>query len=104
MRGANTLFKNVFQKQKSEVTKKRKGRSPELHALRNECLVDRYYYYGKFSDKRYTIIIETLSHEFFISPITIPELLSKNYSKIDKLKKQLPAKTYFVKKWPHLRW
>jgi hypothetical protein len=105
-RGSLTLFANVFNEEvPSEVlSKPRKGRSSELHSQRNDCLIDRYYFYGKYTEKRYLAILEDLSHEFFISTVTIPELITENYELLLALKEKKPSKQYFLKKWPHLVW
>lgn len=100
-RGSQTLFADVFE---DEPVTHRKGRSAELHAKRNECLVDRYYYYGKFEKWRYNIILETLSAQFFISTITIAEAIEGNFDQLSALKKEQPSIIYFKKKWDHLVW
>lgn len=102
MRGSNTLFADIFEDQ--QPVKQRKGRSSTLIAQRNECLIDRYYFYGKFCDKRYTSILKTLSLEFFISEVTIPEVITDNETFLHSLKKQQPTPQHFKKKWPHLVW
>ena len=101
MRGSNTLFSDIFED--NVVIKQRKGRSADLIKLRNECLIDRYFYYGlqKF---RYNYILDILSKEFFLSPITIPEVIEANFEKLSALKKEQPAMKYFKEKWPHLSW
>ena len=108
MRGQITLFNDIFIEASTastgSATEVKKGRSAVLHAKRNECLIDRFFYKGKFFDKRYNKIIEELSHEFFISPVTIPEVISENYTQLLALKNQNPEKSYFVKKWGHLSW
>jgi hypothetical protein len=77
----------------------------DLTKMRNDCLIDRYYYYGKFTDKRYDAILNHLQQEFFINATyTIPELLNDNFELLDKLKASKPGKDYFKKKWPHLVW
>jgi len=103
MRGSLSLFADVFEKPAPEASRK-KGRSAELNARRNECLVDRYFFYGKYTDKRYSNIIEILSQEFFLSTVTIPEVISENVALLAKLKKEQPSKSFFSKKWTHLNW
>lgn len=104
-RGSNTLFADIFEETTTTAPEaRRKGRSPKHNARRNECLIDRYYYYGKYEQKRYSIILETLSEEFFLSPVTIPEVLTENFDQLDLLKRSKPGPGYFKKKWPHLVW
>lgn len=102
MRGSNTLFADIFEKETPSKTKK--GRNPILIAQRNDCLIDRYYYYGKFHNSRYSFIIETLSTEFFISEVTIPDVINDNFNKLSELKKLQPSQKYFKDKWPHMMW
>ena len=102
-RGSQTLFAEIFESTPG-VAEQRKGRSADLHKKRNECLIDRYYFYGKFEEKRYSIILETLSHEFFISVVTIPDVISENVAQLQVLKREKPTEHYFKKKWPHLVW
>jgi hypothetical protein len=57
-KGSVTAFRNMFVDRSEALhtkkTERRKtGRSAALVKLRNECLLDRCYYYGKYSDKRY---------------------------------------------------
>jgi len=84
---------------------KKQGRSAQLHSRRNDCLVDRYYFYFAFTDKRYTSILEDLSEEFFInSTFTIPQVLDEYYEALVALRNKKPDIGYFKKKWPHLVW
>jgi len=103
MRGSQSIFRDVFENRPAPE-EKRKGRSATLHSQRNECLIARYYYYGKFTDKRYLSILETLSFEFHLSTVTIPELINDHIEQLSTLKAKQPAKSYFVKRWPHLVW
>lgn len=104
MRGQQVLFEQVFTSA-PELTVSKQGRSEELHARRNEMLVDRFYYYGKFTDKRYEGILETLRDEFCIEKFTIQERIHECYDQLLMLKQKtdLSAK-YFKEKWPHLVW
>ncbi len=101
MRGSNTLFADIFDA--PAIPKQKKGRNKDLHDLRNECLIDRYFYYGS---KRlsYSAVLETISREFFISAFTIPYLVSDYAAQLQKLKQEKPSLKYFKDKWPHLVW
>jgi hypothetical protein len=92
MKGVNTLFNDIFI-DKTEPEKQRKGRSESLYILRNECLLDRFFFYGKLTDKRYDVIVRTLSTEFFISEVTIPKVIDENYNKLATIKKQYKEMT-----------
>ena len=103
MRGKQSLFVDIFEPSAKPIHQK-KGRSADLHAKRNECLIDRFFYYGKYTANRYEKILQTLSNEFFLSVVTIPEVIDDNYAQLIKLKEHQPSKSFFVKKWPHLNW
>jgi len=105
-RGSLTLFKDIFIESPSfsDDIKKRKGRSEHHISRRNECLIDRYFFYAKFTGKRYDLVLKTISDEFFLSEVTIPEIIDANYEQLASLKKEQPNKNYFVKRWPHLIW
>lgn len=104
-RGTLKLFKDIFTDDTpAPVEKQKRGRSDVLNAKRNECLLDRYFFYGRFTDKRYEKILEELSSEFFLSAVTIPKIVDENLDKLIALKKEKPEKSFFQNKWPHLVW
>lgn len=105
MRGSNTLFSDIFIDDNPPV-KTGKGRSVALHDARNEALISRYYYYGKFFDNKlkYDWIINTVAKEFWLSPVTVPEIIDDNFAVLANLKKQQPALKFFKEKYPHLVW
>jgi len=105
--GANTLFKEVFYT--TPAVKQRKGRSLSLIEKRNECLVDRYYFHGR-KKVSYAYLLEIISNEFFLSMVTIPEVIEANFNTLASLKKQWHDQDekklaeHLRKKWPHLMW
>jgi hypothetical protein len=107
-KGCNKLFNHLFIENTNE--KNRKGRSERLIAERNECLIDRFIYYGINTDKRFDVIINMLSKEFFLSPITVPNIIDENYELLALRKKEyqlIPEsklKKMLWEKWPHLMW
>lgn len=102
MRGSLSLFKD-FDVAPQPTNEERKERI--YHAKKCEALVDRFFYYGKFTDKKYSSILNALSEEFFLSNITIVELIEDNDELMQELKKSPPEnKNFFAKKWPHLVW
>lgn len=103
-RGTLTLFQDIFVTESQRPSHLRKGRSEYQNSRRNECLTDRYYFRARFTEKRYDVILKTLSDEFFLSEVTIPEIIDANYSQLQRLKKEQPGKSVFIKKWPHLVW
>lgn len=106
MRGSNTLFTDIFNQPSAPSQKTSKGRSNLLHTARNEALVSRYFYYGNFFDRKYSYeyIIKKVATEFYLSPVTVPEIIEANYSLLVTLKKEQPALKFFKEKWPHLVW
>lgn len=104
MRGSNVLFSDVFNEGNETAPRLKKGRSAALIARRNACLVDRYYWYGRYSEKRYTLILESLSDEFFLSTVTIPEIINDNIDQLRGLKAKNPTAKQLATKWPHLNW
>ena len=106
MRGVNTLFTDIFDQSKDATPKSGKGRNSQLHEARNEALVSRYFYYGNFFDRKfsYEFIVKKVASEFYLSPVTVPEIIEANYNFLVKLKKEQPAIKYFKEKWPHLVW
>lgn len=109
MRGALTLFSDIFCETTTPaeggLLRQRKGRSSELDAQRNECLVARYYYTGRENPKwSYQSLLKEVASHFFISTYTLHDVLQDNYGQLIGLKKENPNKAYFAKKWPHLVW
>jgi|SRR6185312_16361955 len=101
MRGQNTLFADIFDT--PQLPRQKKGRSKDLHDLRNECLIDRYFYYGS-QRMSYSAVLETISREFFVSIYTIPYLIADHAAQLQRLKGEKPSPKYFREKWPHLVW
>lgn len=100
-RGSNTLFADIFDT--PQLPKQKKGRNKYLHDLRNECLIDRYFYYGA-QRLSYVAILDTISREFFVSTFTIPYLIADHTAQLQRLKMDKPSAKYFKEKWPHLAW
>ena len=83
-----------------------KGRSKRLISDRDKAMVYRYHYYSKFTQMRYSAIIEELSKEFYISAITISEILTKaeNIRNLEKLKNEKVKIAVLRTLYPHLNW
>ena len=92
----------------------KRGRNVAFNNKRNECLIDRYLYLLLLTDKRYEAILTIISNEFFISPVTVRNILQDNYPLLFSLKKEYQGykekqqeskfKGVLCKKWPHLVW
>ena len=102
-RGTQSLFQGIFEDAPIRV-RTGKGRNSDLNAKRNEQLVARYYYYGKFYETRYTAILSKLESEFYIISVTVVEVITANHSLLMNLKKTQPTIKYFKDKWPHWVW
>lgn len=81
-----------------------RGRNVKLVTRRNECLLARYFYYGFFKNMCYEEILRELVAEFFLSPITIGQIIQNNEELLLLIKKRAAVTFYFQNKWPHLRW
>lgn len=104
MRGQN-LFQDLFTDVAPAPSKQEgKGRNLLYDAKRNELLLNRYFFYGKYSTKRYEVIIQTLSDEFFLTERRIQDLMSINHDLLIKLRSAPPSVTDLRKRWPHLVW
>ncbi|MGQ0739125.1 MAG: hypothetical protein ACT4OJ_08720 [Bacteroidota bacterium] len=98
------LFNNIEEPTPPE--KQIKGRSKSLIQMRNECLLDRLFFYKKNFPWNYDYVLERLRDEFFLSEVTIPQIIEKPESQLylRTLKLEQPNKDSFAKKWPHLKW
>ncbi len=85
-------------------TKHRKGRSKTLHQSRNLAILYRYYYYSKFTKMRYDLVIEALSNEFYLSHITLVELINDNIEVLSKVKKESPSIAFLKTNYKHYNW
>ncbi len=85
MRGQQSLFDNYIEKPVKKTT--RKGRSSDMIALRDECLLHRYYYHIKLQGKRYDIAIQELSTEFWIKNSNIIYRLQCNSERLEQIMK-----------------
>jgi len=113
-RGILSLHKYVFKESQTSPSIENRGRSKELIAKRNECLLDRYYYYSNFSiplqgkiegKLDYHSILKLLQEEFFINgEFTIPQLIESCYDVLIEIRNKRPGKSYFKNRWPHMIW
>lgn len=102
MRGSTKLFSDIFQP-KPVPGPTKKGRSDKCILTRNECLIDRYYHYC-LQQLSYTVVLERIAAEFFLSINTIPYIIAANATQLKNLRDEKPSLQYFKKKWPHLAW
>jgi hypothetical protein len=92
------------------INKPRKGRDIKLSAMRNECLIERYVFYSIIKGLRYDLILDYLSKDFFLSPITVSDIADNHYDVLALKKKEFKdlqperLKENLSIKWPHLSW
>lgn len=107
MRGRTSLFDSLFPNVNADDRKARKGRSEQLINKRNELLLCRYVFYASANPRlQYEFIVERLSSEFFLSSVTIPEIIAVHRTTIDKLRKA-PVKGLILDcadKYPFFVW
>jgi len=107
-RGQYSIFSNIFTTVSKEElsTPKRKGRSEELNNTRNEFLLNRYYYYCHFFDKKlsYHFIITRLANEVFLSEHTVTDIIENNYAMLSQIKLNKPDIAFLKEKYPHIVW
>lgn len=101
MKGHQTLFNDIIEESPLRIIK---GRSERLDNLRNQCLVERWVYMMKTTGWRYDLMLRMTSIDFFLSERTIINLLDENYSLLQSLKANPPAKKELEKKWPQYNW
>lgn len=105
MRGQH-LFNDLFADTLPPVVKQPgKGRNQNFDALRNELLIHRYFYYGKFHNElKYEVIISRLSEQFFLTERRIQDVISENAIALRQLRQDPPTVPELKKRWPHLVW
>ncbi|WPV66594.1 MULTISPECIES: hypothetical protein [unclassified Chitinophaga] len=103
MRGQNTLFNHFIENPVSKTV--RKGRSADMIALRDECLLHRYYYYIKLQHKRYDAAVQELSKEFYIKNSNIIYRMQCNSDRLETImKKEQPDLRQLRLLYPWLTW
>jgi len=106
-RGSQKLYKDL--NEPIEINHRR-GRSIEYNKLRNDCLIDRYIFYLITTRNNYEAIISDLANDFFLSPVTIQNVLSMNYDNVVSLKKLYSGCSHkkindtLKKKWTQYAW
>lgn len=104
MRG-NGLFTSLFDTlEPLPVKDLRKGRNADHDTRRNEALIARYYYLGRYTDKRYRAIMQQLSDEFYLSERRIQDIMQQQSGILRQLRQLQPVAQWFVRQYPHLVW
>lgn len=103
MRGQQSLFNSFVTRQEEKTV--RKGRSADMIALRDECLLYRYYYYIKLQGKRYDVAIQELSKEFWVKESNIIYRMQCNTGRLEQIMKQeQPAIKQLRLQYPWWTW
>lgn len=102
MRGS-TFFNNLFNDKKSPNVV-RKGRSEILVQERNELLLLRYYFYGKYSELRYNAVLIRLRNEFFLSKTRILDIVTEHQEVLKRIREEDVSLQEMRKRYPHINW
>jgi hypothetical protein len=100
-----SLFPDETNAQPDEV--KSRGRDADLVRRRNERLCARLHWYKvTYSKWSYPAILESLSTEFDLSIVTIPQILEQDewQRETRRLWNENPNISYFKNKWPWIKW
>lgn len=83
---------------------KRKGRSKELLAQRDEKLASRFFYYAHIKKLNYEDTINALVDEFDICERVVIDRLKANQTILDELFAEKPPVIKLKRKIPHFVW
>ena len=81
-----------------------RGRSKILIEERNRCLCFRYWYYSKRHKNRYDDVLKCLSKEFYLSEMTVTNLISKNSISIKRVYEENPKINELKIEFDYLTW
>jgi len=101
-RGSLTLFNEIFTTE--PTPKSRKGRSEDCNALRNHCIIERYWYFGSNTGLAYPLLLKIIASQFFITERTVHNVISENIGVLHRVRSERPTRKELEKKWPHLSW
>lgn len=106
-RGSLTLFKNIFEEPVVQVSEKKES----IRQRKVDCMIDYYYFTARKTKHSYPNLLELLSDVFFLSTITISDIIQGNIDKLHALKEKYKSEEnidkiqkQFRNKWPHLVW
>lgn len=81
-----------------------KGRSKILLESRNRCISYRYWYHSKRHKKRYDLVLELLSREFFLSERTLIDIIALNSDTMKDLYETNPKISALKIEYEYLIW
>lgn len=85
-------------------SRRRKGRSVELLARRDEKLALRFYYYAHIKGENYEGTINVLVSEFDICERVVIDRLKANQLILDELFRKKPPAAQLKRRLPHFVW
>jgi hypothetical protein len=107
-RGHRSLFNDLFPDEIIPATQpKRKSRNPELHLLRNEYILTRYFYFARLAKaekKTYAWVLENLEAETFLCQRTLVNIIGNDSGILKKLRDAKPSIDTLRKQYPWLVW
>lgn len=113
-RGVHTIYRNLF----GETTPAAPSSTPSIREKKIECIIDTYYYYGnrehmvngKPVRMDYASLLEVVAGNFFLSTITLHDIICRNIDKVAILKQEwknrpvAELQKHLQKKWPMFVW
>ena len=113
-RGSITIFKNLFDEAPGNTI----DLVPSQREKKIDCIIDYYYYHGQrkvlVNGKPVQIgfagLLEIVGGAFFISSITVHDIIKANSVKVALVKQQWKGKDFFEMqktfsaKWPQFVW
>lgn len=104
-RGSNTFYTLFGEEYELPEDKPvLKGRSATKIELRNELLLHRYYFYGRFTPFRYDLVLQHLESEFFLEPRTIQDIITASVLRIRAIKQSAPTVKELRARWSWMDW
>ena len=80
------------------------GRNKEIVAIRNMCMLHRYYYYVRMINLRYDLVLAELQKEFYLTSETIPRIINKEIDTFRDIAKRKMTARQLEKKYPNFNW
>jgi len=80
------------------------GRSSELIAERDRCMVARYYYYGHHRKMKYEETINKLAEVFFLSPERVIRVMGQYTEMVKEMRRKRVSLSMLQEQWPDYTW
>ena len=103
MNFSHTLFGREVAETEQEQDKK--GRNAAMIDARNEHLLYRFCHYRQNPRTAYDWILDQLSKEFYITPLTIGQIIMEHQDRLSRIAKvERPSAKDMEKKYPWMNW